>query len=298
VLTAVAILVDGAVFAAWLFIVSVGLTLIYGVMRILNIAHGSLYALGAYAAASLVGAYFAQGYPPLASYLLLPAAALIVGVVAGLAIERGVLRLMYGRDEVIMVLVTYAVFLVLEDVIKLIWGVDPYFAYQPYGLLGTVDILGLPYPVYDVATIALAVVIGAVVWWGVNRTRAGKLLIAVIHDREISMAVGIDVTRLFVITFVLGAILAALGGAVSAPKISVVPGIGVEVIVLAFAVVVIGGLGSVGGAMVGAVIVGFARAAAVHLLPEAELFVIYAIMAAVLVVRPYGLFAKPEARRI
>jgi branched-chain amino acid transport system permease protein len=297
-LTAVAILVDGAVFAAWLFIVSVGLTLIYGVMRILNIAHGSLYALGAYAAASLVGAYFTQGYPPLASYLLLPAAALIVGVVAGLAIERGVLRLMYGRDEVIMVLVTYAVFLVLEDVIKLIWGVDPYFAYQPYGLLGTVDILGLPYPIYDVATIALAIAIGAVVWWGLNRTRAGKLLIAVIHDREISMAVGIDVTRLFVITFVLGAILAALGGAVSAPKISVVPGIGVEVIVLAFAVVVIGGLGSVGGAMIGAVIVGFARAAAVHLLPEAELFVIYAIMAAVLVVRPYGLFAKPEARRI
>jgi branched-chain amino acid transport system permease protein len=298
VLTAVAILVDGAVFAAWLFIVSVGLTLIYGVMRILNIAHGSLYALGAYAAASMVGAYFAQGYPPLASYLLLPAAALLVGVVAGLAIERGVLRLMYGRDEVIMVLVTYAVFLVLEDVIKLIWGVDPYFAYQPYGLLGTVDVLGLPYPIYDLATIALAIVIGAVVWWGLNRTRAGKLLIAVIHDREMSMAVGIDVTRLFAITFVLGAILAALGGAVSAPKISVVPGIGVEVIVLAFAVVVIGGLGSVGGAMIGAVIVGFARAAAVHLLPEAELFVIYAIMAAVLVVRPYGLFAKPEARRI
>ena len=297
-LTAVAILVDGAVFAAWLFIVSVGLTLIYGVMRILNIAHGSLYALGAYAAASMVGAYFAHGYPPLAGYLLLPAAALLVGVVAGLAIERGVLRLMYGRDEVIMVLVTYAVFLVLEDVIKLIWGVDPYFAYQPYGLLGTVDILGLPYPIYDVANVALAIVIGAVVWWGLNRTRAGKLLIAVIHDREMSMAVGIDVTRLFAVTFVLGAILAALGGAVSAPKISVVPGIGVEVIVLAFAVVVIGGLGSVGGAMIGAVIVGFARAAAVHLLPEAELFVIYAIMAAVLVVRPYGLFAKPEARRI
>jgi branched-chain amino acid transport system permease protein len=298
VLTAVAILVDGAVFAAWLFIVSVGLTLIYGVMRILNIAHGSLYALGAYAAAALVGAYFAQGYPPLASYLLLPAAALLVGVVAGLAIERGVLRLMYGRDEVIMVLVTYAIFLVLEDVIKLIWGVDPYFAYQPYGLLGTVDVLGLPYPIYDLATIALAIVIGVIVWWGLNRTRVGKLLIAVIHDREMSMAVGIDVTRLFMITFVLGAILAALGGAVSAPKISVVPGIGVEVIVLAFEVVVIGGLGSIGGAMIGAVIVGFARAAAVHLLPEAELFVIYAIMAAVLVVRPYGLFAKPQARRI
>jgi branched-chain amino acid transport system permease protein len=298
VLTAVAIFVDGAVFAAWLFIVSVGLTLIYGVMRILNIAHGSLYALGAYAAASSIGMYFASGYAPLASFLLLPASALVVGVVAGLLIERGVLRLMYGRDEVVMVLVTYAVFLVLEDVIKLIWGVDPYFAYQPYGLLGLVDILGLPYPIYDVATIALALVIAVVVWWGLNRTRAGKLLIAVIHDREMAMAMGIDVTRLFAVTFVLGAVLAALGGAVSAPKISVVPGIGVEVIVLAFAVVVTGGLGSIVGAMIGAVIVGLARAAAVHLLPEAELFVIYAIMAAVLAVRPYGLFAPPEARRI
>lgn len=297
-LTAVAITVDGAVYASWLFMVSVGLTLIYGVMRILNIAHGSLYALGAYAAASLIGIYFAQGYAPLGSYLLLLASALAVGLVFGVAIERGVLRLMYGSDEVIMVLVTYAVFLMLEDVIKLIWGVSPYFAFQPYGLLGTLDVLGLPYPVYDFGAIAVAVLVGGLVWWGLNRTRAGKLLTAVIHDREISMAVGINVTRMFLVTFVLGAILGALGGAISAPKVSVVPGIGVEVIVLAFAVVVIGGLGSIGGAMVGAVIVGLARAAAVHLLPEAELFVIYGVMALVLAVRPHGLFAPPEARKI
>ncbi|MGF1609425.1 MAG: branched-chain amino acid ABC transporter permease [Kiloniellales bacterium] len=297
-LTTVAILVDGAVFAAWLFMVSVGLTLIYGVMRILNIAHGSLYALGAYAAASMVGVYFTQGHAPLLSFALLPLSAIIVGVVAGLLIERGVLRLMYGRDEVIMVLVTYALFLILEDLIKLVWGVDPYFAYQPYGLLGIVDVFGLVYPVYDLLTIVVAVAVGAGVWWGLKGTKVGKLLVAVIHDREMSMAVGINVTALFAATFALGAVLAALGGAVSAPKISVVPGIGVEVIVLAFAVVVIGGLGSIGGAMLGAVVVGLARAASVHLLPEAELFVIYAAMALVLAVRPYGLFAKPEARKI
>jgi branched-chain amino acid transport system permease protein len=297
-LVTVAILVDGAVFAAWLFMVSVGLTLIYGVMRILNIAHGSLYALGAYAAASLIGIWFAQGHAPLASFALLPVAALTVGLIAGLLIERGVLRLMYSRDEVLLVLVTYALFLILEDLIKLVWGVDPYFAYQPYGLLGTVDLLGLPYPVYDLLTIVLAIAVGGLVWWGLHGTRAGKLLVAVIHDREIGMAVGINVTALFAATFVIGAMLAALGGAVSAPKISVVPGIGVEVIVLAFAVVVIGGLGSIGGAMVGAIIVGMARAASVHLLPEAELFVIYGAMAAVLAVRPYGLFARPAARKI
>lgn len=297
-LTAVAIALDGAVYAAWLFLVGVGLTLIYGVMRILNIAHGSLYALGAYAAASAVGVYFQQGYEPLLSYGLMLVAALVVGAGSGLAIERGVLRLMYGRDEVLMLLVTYAVFLILEDVIKLVWGVNPYFAYQPYGLLGTVDALGLSYPVYDLGTVALAVLAGVLVWWGLNRTRAGKLLVAVIHDREISMAMGVNVTAVFVVTFVIGAVLGALAGAFTAPKISVVPGIGVEVIVLAFAVVVIGGLGSIGGAMIGAVIVGLARAASVHLLPEAELFVIYGVMALVLAVRPHGLFARPEARKI
>lgn len=297
-LTFVAILLDGIVYASWLFIVSVGLTLIYGVMRILNIAHGSLYALGAYAAASLVGVYFAEGYAPFGSYALLLGAAIGVGLVFGLVIERGVLRLMYGRDEVVMLLVTYAVFLILEDVVKLVWGVDPYFASQPYGMLGLVDVLGLPYPVYDFGLIGLALVTGAAVWWGLNRTRAGKLLVAVIHDREMSLAVGINVTAVFTVTFIVGAMLGALGGAFTAPKTSVFPGMGIEVIVLAFAVAVIGGLGSIGGAMIGAVLVGLTRAAAVHLLPEAELFVIYGVMALVLAFRPYGLFASPEARKI
>jgi len=297
-LTLTVILLDGMVFAAWLFVISVGLTLIYGVMRILNIAHGSFYTLGAYAAAWSVGIYAANLDAPAGMYAVLLLSAVAVGLVAGLAIERGVLRFMYGRDEVVMVLVTYAVFLILEDVTKLIWGVDPYFAYEPYGLLGTVDVLGLPYLVYDLLTILLAIAVGVALEWGLNRTRAGKLLIALIHDREMSTALGVNVRLMFSATFVIGAFLAALGGAVSAPKIAVVPGIGVEVIVLAFAVVVIGGLGSIGGAMIGAVMVGLARALAVHLLPEVELFVIYAAMAAVLAVRPHGLFARPEVRKI
>lgn len=297
-LTSVAIVFDGLVYASWLFMVSVGLTLIYGVMKILNIAHGSLYALGAYAAAYLVGVYLGGSHPPLFSYLVLLAAAVAVGAFFGVLIERGILRLMYGRDEVLMVLVTYAVFLVLEDAVKLIFGVDPYFASQPYGLLGTVDVLGLPYPVYDVGLIALALLTGACAWWGLNRTRRGKLLTAVIHDREMSIAFGINVTAVFLVTFIIGSMLGALGGAFTAPKISVVPGIGVEVIVLAFAVVVIGGLGSIGGAMIGALIVGLARAAAVHLLPQAELFVIYGVMSLVLAFRPHGLFARPATRKI
>lgn len=297
-LTAVAIFLDGLGFAAWLFLASVGLTLIYGVMRILNIAHGSFYALGAYAAASLVGLYSATGAAPWGAYILLFLAAIGVGIVFGLAIERGVLRVMYGRDEVLMVLVTYALFLILEDFTKLVWGVDPYFAFQPYAYLGLVEVYGLPYQVYDLALIGVAVIIGLTLWWGINRTRIGKLLVVVIEDREISSALGINVQLLFTATFVIGAILGALGGALTAPKISVVPGLGVDVIVMAFAVVVIGGMGSIGGAMIGSVIVGFARAASVHLLPEVELFAVYAVMAIVLSIKPYGLFARAEGRKI
>ncbi len=293
-----AILVDGVVYASWLFIIAAGLTLIYGVMRILNMSHGSFYAIGAYAGASMVGWYFSTGSVPWLSFGVLVGAALIAGLVIGLLIERGLLRFMYGRDEVVMILVTYAVLLILEDVVKLVWGVEPYFAYQPYTLLGRVKFAGLSFANYDFLLVAVSVVIGAVLWFGLNRTRGGKLLRVVIHDREIAQALGINVARIFTLTFIIGAVLGALAGALTAPGLSVVPGIGVEVIVLAFAVVVIGGLGSVSGALVGALIVGLARAAAVHLYPDIELFVIYGVMGLVLAVRPQGLFAIANARKI
>ncbi len=298
-LTAVAIFLDGLGFAAWLFLASVGLTLIYGVMRILNIAHGSLYALGAYASASLIGVYTATGFPSWGYFLVIIAAAIAVGIVVGLVIEQGIFRFMYGQDEVLMVLVTYALFLILDDTIKLVWGVSTsYPAHQPYYYLGSIEVMGLPYLVYDLALIGLALLCGLLLWLGLNKTRTGKLLLVVIEDREISAALGINVKLLFTATFVIGAFLGALGGAVTAPKISVTQGIGAEIIVMAFAVVVIGGMGSIGGAMIGAVIVGFARAASVHLLPQAELFAVFAVMAVVLAVKPYGLFAKSEGRKI
>jgi len=297
-LTAVAIVLDGLSFSAWLFLVSAGLTLIYGVMRILNIAHGGFYAFGAYTSAMFVGWYSSTDGHPALVYLFIFLAALVVGILLGLLIERGFLRFMYKSDEVLMVLVTYAMFLILEDATKLIWGVDPYFAFEPYAFLGLVEIFGLPYQVYDLALIALAIICGFLLWWGMNKTRTGKLLLVVIEDREISSGLGINVAFIFTITFIIGATLGALGGAVTAPKISVNPGLGVEVIVMAFAVVVIGGLGSIGGAMLGSVIVGFARAASVHLLPEVELFAIYGVMALVLAIKPYGLFAQAEGRKI
>jgi len=294
----VSVLIDGIIYSSYLFIIAVGLTLIYGVMKILNMAHGSLYSLGAYVTASLVGYWFGKGLNPYFSFLLLPLAAVLVGLVAGPLIERGLLRFMYGKDEIVLVLVTYAVLLILEDVIKLVWGVESYSAFQPYGLLGNFEVAGLPYTVYDAMLVVVAILVGVALTLGLTRTRQGKLLLAVIHDREVSAAMGINVERVYLITFTVGTMLAALGGALIAPKVSVVPAMGVEVIVLAFAVVVIGGLGSLPGAALGACIVGLVRSGAVHYVPEVELFSIYFVMALVLIFRPKGLFSAPEARKI
>lgn len=297
---AATILVDGLIYAGWLFIVSVGLTLVFGVLNILNIAHGSLYAIGAYASASMVGAYFAMGGEayPYGSYVAMILAAVLVALVLGPLLERGLLRYFYGRDEVLNVLVTYAVFLILEDVMKLVWGVNPYFVYEPYTLLGDVEIGPLFYVGYDFAVIAAAIIVGLAVWLTLNRTRIGKVVLAVIHDAEMSQTMGVNVQRIYLGAFMAGTFLAALGGALTAPMISVTPGLGVNVIIVAFAVVIIGGLGSVPGAAIGALMVGISRAASVHLMPEAELFIIYFVMAIVLMFRPEGLFAKTQARKI
>jgi branched-chain amino acid transport system permease protein len=293
-----AVIVDGIFYSAWLFVAAVGMTLIYGVMKIVNLTHGSFYALGAYAAASLTGAWLARGYPPMLSYGVLLAAAVIVSVVLAPLIERGILRYMYAKDEVVILLITYALFLILEDAIKLIWGVDPYFIAEPYSLLGSFDVGELSYPTYNLILVGIAIVAGVGLTLLLRATRIGKLLLTVIHDPEVSRAMGINVDRFYLVTFTFGSMLAAVGGAFTAPTVSVVPGIGVEVVVLSFAVVVIGGLGSLPGAALGAVIVGLVRSAAIHYAPAVELFVIYFVMALVLAFRPRGLFSLAEPRKI
>jgi branched-chain amino acid transport system permease protein len=298
VLTALAIFTDGLVYAAYLFVVAIGLTLIFGVMKILNVAHGSFYAFGAYGAATAVGIYFDKGWPVAGGFLFMVLAAMLIGLVIGIVLERGILRLVYGKDEVVIVLVTYAVFLILEDVLILVWGTNSYSAYQPLAVAGNFEVGALVLSGYDMGLIALAAALAAASHLALKYTRYGRLLTVVMFDQETAAAFGINVTVVFTLTFVLGAMLGALGGAVMAPKISVTLGIGVEVIVLAFAVVVTGGLGSVEGALLGAFIVGLCRAAAVHLVPQLELFVVYGVMALVLVFRPYGLFTQIQPRKI
>src|SRR5712672_3674294 len=245
-------------------------------MKILNVTHGSFYAFGAYGAATAVGIYFERGLPAAGGFLFMILVAMAIG----------------------LVLVTYATFLMLEDVIALIWGRQSYAAWQPMVAAGSVEIGDLVLSNYDIVLVALAAAVATGGYWALKYTRYGRLLTAVIFDRETAAAFGVNVTVVYTVTFIIGAMLGALGGAVMAPKISVTLGIGVEVIVLAFAVVVTGGLGSIEGALTGALIVGLCRAAAVHLVPQIELFVIYAVMALVLVFRPYGLFTQAQPRKI
>ena len=296
--TFLTILLDGLQFSSYLFIVSAGLTIIFGVMKILNVAHGSFYAWGAYTAAFFIGKFSDMGLPDALGFLIILAAAIVVGVILGFIIEQGILKHMYERDEVLIVLATFGLFLVLEDIILIAFGTDPYFAYQPMALLDSVELGGITRDVYGITLIGVAAVVAVGCWWLLNKTKWGTLLKAVIFDREMGISMGINVPLVYTLTFIGGAILGGLGGAYIAPTISVAPGLGTEVIVLSFAVVVVGGMGSIAGAAIGSLIIGLLRAIAVHELPQVELFVVFAVMAVVLVFRPEGLFAPAKPRKI
>ncbi len=294
---AVLAVLDGLSYAALVFLVSVGLSLIFGVLRILNIAHGSLFAYGAYAAATLGTAVL-----PLSPWLTFPAllvAAVLVGVVVGGLMERLVLRPIYGREEVLQLLVTFAVFMILDNLQRLIWGVQPIFAAEPLRLLPNVSVLGVTYTAYQVILLPAAALLTLVLLrYFLRHTRAGAIIMAVTEDREAATSIGIDATRVFFVTFVIGASLAALGGALASPTTSLVPGMGTEMIVLSFAVAATAGLGQIEGAALSALMIGLARAFIIYIQPEFEVLVPYLIMVLVLLLRPMGLFGTSRVRKI
>jgi len=292
------IIVDGLIFGSWLFLVAVGLTLVYGVMGILNVAHGAMFAIGAYVSATVVNLYFSTNLPPLFSLLAMLLGAIATAIVIGPLIERGILRFFYGRNEIVLLLVTYALFLIMEDLIRIVWGVFSYYAAEPYSLFGNVEYGPLHYVGYDFLMIGLAIATGTLLWLALNRTHIGKIVLAVIQDRDISRAMGVNVALVYTLTFSVGVFLAALGGAFSAPMMAITPHVGVNAIILSFAVVVIGGLGSIEGAAIGALIIGLVRAFTISFWPEFELFIIYGVMAVVLLVRPEGLVSQTKLRKI
>jgi branched-chain amino acid transport system permease protein len=277
-------------YASILFLIASGLTLVYGVMRIVNMAHGNLYAVGAYVAAWIIG-LAAGAFPPAALFLLLlvgAAAAALVGAV----LEPTMLRPLYRRAEEYQLLITFGLLLILEDLLRLVWGPYPLTAGVLSDALPSITILGATYPGYNIFVIVVGAVAAAGLWAFVYKTRFGVMLRATSQDMRMAAALGINVKRVYVQAFTIGCFMAGLGGAVVMPISGAVLGMGVEALILAFVVVVIGGLGSLEGALAGAVIVGVVRTLGITYFAEAELAVLYLIAAIVLFFRPAGLFGR------
>ncbi|MBB5690102.1 branched-chain amino acid ABC transporter permease [Roseomonas alkaliterrae] len=296
-------LLDGLSSAGLIFLVAVGLNLVFGVLRIINVAHGSLYAIGAYTAASIGLFLSTRGLPQWAALPVLLLSAALVGAVLGPLIERFILRRIYAGEEVVQLLVTFALFMILEDVQKLLWGVQPIHHDAALKLLGTIDVpFGsdfIPFTNYQLFVLpgfAIVTLIGLA--WFLRRTLTGRVIVAVTTDREAATAMGIDAAKVFLLTFTFGAMLAALGGALSSPTAALVPGIGAQTIVLSFAVVATAGLGQIEGAALTSLMMGLGRSIAVYFEPELEVVVPYIIMVLVLLVRPQGLFGVIETRRV
>lgn len=287
-LNAVAIVVLSAMTtAASLFIIAAGLTLIFGAMRIINLAHGTFYMYGAYLVATLFAA--PQGGVIFWAGLLL--APLIIGLL-GAACEVLLLRRVYGREHLVQLLVTYALFLILADLALRFWGTESITASQPPALAGTAEIGSVAFPAYDLFVIGCAIAVGIAMAALLGRTMLGWKIRAAVEDPETLAASGTNVNLLFTAVFALGSLLAGFGGAVTAPLQAVGPGMGSAVIVSAFIVAVIGGLGSIAGAAIGAVIIGAFEAAGVLYVPTWAPAGIFVAMIVVLAVRPAGLLGR------
>jgi len=270
------------------------LQVVFGVQKIFNLACGSFYALGAYTGVSAVGMYTAAGGPPALFIVPLVAAGLAVGSV-GWIVERGLLRFVYDRDETFQLLLTFALVLMMEDLIRMTWGTAPQSTAGLYLVYGQARLLDATVPVYNLIVIAASLVIALGIGWLLTRTAFGRIIRASADNREMAEALGVNMGRVYARVFTLGTALGTLGGALVIPATAAMSEMGIELIVEAFAVVVIGGLGSMRGAFVGALVVGVLRSAAIAFYPELEMLLIYLIVIAVLLLRPRGLFGGAAA---
>jgi branched-chain amino acid transport system permease protein len=277
------------IYTVILALISVGLNMILGILRILNVAHGVFMAVGAYLSITLVRFFLSSRLPVATTYLALILAGLIAGVLIGFIIEPVILRRIYSRIEVHQLLVTFALMLIIEDLIKFIWGPQSQIVTEPYLYLGVLNIGGLSYPLYYLFLMAVGYLILLLTYLILNHTKLGKIFLATAYDREISVALGIDVKKVYTYAFTLGATLTTLGGALMSPTLSLQPGFSTDYIVLAFAVVVVGGLGDVKGAFIASLLMAFARALIVIVIPELELATVFIIMLFTILLRPEGI---------
>jgi branched-chain amino acid transport system permease protein len=291
---------NGLQFGLMLFLLAAGLTLVFGIMDMINLAHGSLYMFGAYLTASLVAAT--------GSFLVAVPLALLSTAAIGMLLEVTVLRTLYRRDHLSQVLATFALILVSNEVVRLVWGAQPLKLNIPALFAGPVELgAGVSYPAYRLLVIAIGVTVALVLYLLVAQTRAGMWVRAGASNREMATAMGVNIKWLFTIVFGFGALLCAVAGALLGPLLSVQVGMGESILILAFVVVVIGGIGSIRGALVGALLVGvvdtvgrtalpalfgafFSPAVASGMGPTVASMLIYVLMAAVLFWKPSGLF--------
>jgi len=274
---------NGISYGALLFLLAAGLTLIFGVMRIVNLAHGSYFLLGGYVALSVI---WTTG-----SWLLaLPVAALVLAAI-GMMMERFFLRPL-GFDPLRQVLLTIGFAFLFQQAALDIWGGDQIDITPPDLLKGSVVLGGLYFPVYRVFMIGMAAVIGLLLWLAMEKTRMGAIVRAAVDDAEMARGVGIDTSRVSMFIFALGAFLAALGGVIGGAFLGVYPGLDFVILPIAFAVVIIGGMGSLAGAAIGSLIVGLADNFGKALFPEISYFTLYAPMVLILALKPTGLFGR------
>lgn len=281
---------SGLLKAMFLFLLASGMSLIFGVSRVLNVAHGAFYALGAYVMLTASG----LGRPGIAGFA---ATTLAVGVMLGLfggLFEMVVLRRVYRAGMLYVALVTFGLLLMVEELIRILWGADFTTVPRPAGLDGGLALGTQLLPAYNIALLGTGLLVALGLWLLVERTRIGLQIRAAAIDREMLSALGVDVPRLFTLTFAVGTFLAAIAGALAAPMVTITPSMGSTIVIEVFAVVVIGGLGSLPGSLIGALVVGEIDSFGVMFAPEASLPLLYLLMAIILVVRPAGLLGRPD----
>ncbi|MGQ0662066.1 MAG: ABC transporter permease, partial [Pseudomonadota bacterium] len=281
----------GLASASSLFLIASGLSIIFGVSRIVNFAHGSFYMLGAYLAWTLVR-HLPHG--PLGFWGGVALAALIVGAI-GVGVEMVLLRRIYRAPELFQLLATFGVVLVIQDASLAIWGAEDLLGPRAPALEGAVDIFGQRFPQYDLLLIAVGPAVLGLLWLAFHRTRWGTLVRAATEDREMVAALGVDQARLFTSVFFMGSVLAGLGGALQLPREAVTLNMDLAIIAEAFVVVVVGGMGSVAGAFLAALLIAELHAFGILVFPEITLVLMFLVMAVVLVIRPYGLLGRPPA---
>jgi len=282
-------IINGLIFASILFLVATGLTIIWGILRVVNFAHGSFYLMGVFIAYPITR----LSTDP-ALHLAAPFIAGAIAGIVGIAFERGLLKNVYGRGELFELLLTYGMIFVFMDVFRILWGSmpisDPTITFK----LGVISLGGPVVPLYNIYLIVIAAVLAALLWFLLIKTKVGMIIRATSFDTEVTSAFGVNVNWVYALTFFLGCFLAGFAGGLMLPITGAWIGLDVDMLILALVVLVVGGMGSIKGALVASLLIGLVRSFGISMFPAIELAIVYLIMIVVLIVKPSGLFGGVE----